>query len=232
MNQERKHGFDTRSCTRSRGFTVIELLIVVAIIGSMAGMATFGLQGFMETQRIRTAARSVSDAFMVARGEAMRTGENHIVVFGQGKLANADADIIVARDGSPSTANCNFATTDIVHRINFEDGVRYGTTSTLAALNRAPDDAGLAVDNIDDGSSFTTAAMNASAPAHWLSFEPDGVPRLFTVSGATCGAQGRPGEAGGAIYVSNGDRDYAIVLAPLGTARVVGWSPSAGGWMN
>ena len=63
-------------------------------------------------------------------------------------------------------------------------------------------------------------------------FEPDGIPRVFTTNGTSCTELGPRGEGGGGIYVTNGRRDYAIVLSPLGTARAVGWNPSSASWMD
>jgi hypothetical protein len=38
------------------------------------------------------------------------------------------------------------------------------------------------------------------------------------------------GTAGGAIYLTNGRRDYAIVLSPLGAVRVHAFESGAGQW--
>ena len=65
-------------------------------------------------------------------------------------------------------------------------------------------------------------------------FQPDGLPRLFTqtMGGGSCDDVGMAGEGGGAIYVTNGRRDYAVVLSHLGTARVHLWIPSTGAWRD
>jgi len=64
-------------------------------------------------------------------------------------------------------------------------------------------------------------------------FQPDGIPRLFTPDGGgNCDAVGLPGLGGGAIYLTNTRRDYAIVLSNVGTTRTHVWIPSAGGWKN
>jgi hypothetical protein len=61
-------------------------------------------------------------------------------------------------------------------------------------------------------------------------FRPDGIPVSFTFSGGTCGQIAGTGSGGGALYITNGERDYAVVLSPLGSARVHLWA--AGAWSS
>ena len=42
----------------------------------------------------------------------------------------------------------------------------------------------------------------------------------------------RPGQGGGAIYVTNGRRDYAVVLSPLGAVRLHAWNVGSGNWQR
>jgi Tfp pilus assembly protein FimT len=214
------------------GLSLIELVVVLVVVSAMVATATVGISEWARDQRIKASARAVSDAFMLARAEAIRTGSSHLVVFGQGALTNADADIVIVNDDRPDLADCSIATSEIVHRDALERGVTWGTTATLAGTTIAPGDQGLAVGNTQNGSSFTTAALDPNTPASWVVFQPDGVPLLFSTNGSSCTQLGIRGEGGGAIYVTNGRRDYAIVLAPLGTSRVLGWNPSSDSWMN
>jgi prepilin-type N-terminal cleavage/methylation domain-containing protein len=214
------------------GMTLIELVIVLAVVAAMLGVAAFGIADWATDQRIKTSARAVSDAFMLGRSEAIRTGNSHLVVFGLGVLPNADADIVIVDDDRPDLADCSIASSEIVHRVNLERGVTWGTTASLAGTTVAPDDPGLAVGNTQNGSSFTTAALDPNTPASWVVFQPDGIPLLFTTNGSACTELGLRGEGGGGIYLTNGRRDYAVVLTPLGTSRVLAWNPDSGNWTN
>lgn len=216
----------------SHGMTLIEIAIVLAIISAAVAVAAFAVNSWVEQQRVKKAARSVADAFLLARGEAIRTGHVHLAVFGVNALANADADIVIVDDGEPDSSDCSIATSEIVHRMQFDTGVTWGTTASLAGTTVAPSDIGIATGNTEDGSSFSTAALDSTVPASWVLFEPDGIPRLFTTSGSACTQVGISGQAGGGIYLTNGSRDYAVVLTPLGTVRVHAWNPSSGSWMN
>ena len=73
---------------------------------------------------------------------------------------------------------------------------------------------------------FTDPAGN---PSRWVVFLPDGMPRAFSTGPFAAGAVGA---GGGAVYVSSGTRDYAVVLAPLGGVRVHSWNRGASAWTN
>jgi prepilin-type N-terminal cleavage/methylation domain-containing protein len=214
------------------GMSLIELVVVLTVVSALLATAALGISSWARDQRVKSSARAVSDAFMLGRAEAIRSGNSHLVVFGSGALANADADINIVNDGRPDLADCSIASSEIVHSVNLEKGVSWGTTPGLAGTTVAPGDQGRAVGNTQHGSSFTTAALDPNTPASWVVFQPDGIPRLFSTNGSTCTEIGIRGEGGGAIYVTNGRRDYAIVLTPLGTSRALGWNPSSNNWMN
>jgi hypothetical protein len=144
----------------------------------------------------------------------------------QGTLG-ATQPIVVVNDGDPTAANCTIDAGEVVHEVGSVQGVGWGTTSSLANTTQAPNDPGLAVSNVPSGSSFTDASLVASNNASWVLFQADGVPRLFTPGAGACAAVGQAGQGGGAIYLSNGRRDFAVLLGPLGTTRVHLWNGSA-----
>lgn len=59
-------------------------------------------------------------------------------------------------------------------------------------------------------------------------FRGDGIPVTFD---AGCNV-GTIGSGNGAVYVTNGDRDYAVVLTALGAVRVHAWNAVEGAWTD
>jgi len=215
---------------REQGITLLEIGIVVVVMGLVSAMAVPALDGLFTDQRVKGAARSVADAFMQGRAEAIRTGNTHLVIF-QGALSSG-APIAIVNDGTPTSANCSVDPGEVVRTISAERDVSWGTSTSLANGTPAPDDPGSAAPAVATGSSFTDASRIPANTATWVLFQPDGLPRLFTPNGTDCGALGVAGQGGGSIYLTNTRRDYAIVLSHLGTSRVHAWDPMADAWRN
>lgn len=214
------------------GMTLLELMVVLALIGALLAFAGSMVGNWSEDQRAATSARSVADAISLARAEAIRTGSNHLVAFNiEAGLAGIDSDIVIVNDGPPATSNCVIEAGEIVHRVALERGVSFGSDPGLANGAVAPDDSGASGNQLA-GSSFTDASSPAVA-ASWVMFGSDGLPRRFTENASTtppCDDVGPIGAAGGAIYLSNGNRDYAVVMTPLGSVRVHRWVSGSGAW--
>jgi type II secretory pathway pseudopilin PulG len=212
--------------------TLLELMVVLALVGAMLAFAGSMVGNWSEDQRAASSARSVADAISLARAEAIRTGSNHIVAFDiEAGLAGIDSDVVIVNDGPPATANCVIDAGEIVHRVALEQGVAFGSDPGLANGAAAPGDAGASGNQLA-GSSFTDGSSPAG-DASWVVFASDGLPRRFTENPSTtppCDDVGPVGDAGGAIYVSNGNRDYAVVMSPLGSVRVHRWESGSGAW--
>jgi len=217
---------------RSRsGMTLIEIIVALVIVAVLAAASAPAFNGMFADQRVKGAARDVADAFMLGRGEAIRTGNTHLVIF-QNALT-ASEPIVIVDDGDPGTSNCTIDSGELKHSWEPVEGISWGTSTALANGAAAPDDPGGSSSTIASGSSFTDADSPAGA-ASWVLFRPDGLPRLFKQAGGggSCDDLGLLGQGGGAIYLTNTRRDYAVVLSHLGTVRVHSWNQGSAGWRN
>jgi len=212
------------------GFTLIEMMIVVAIVGALVALAIPSFQQWSQNQRAKSAIRSLAGTLMHARGEAIRTGNNHIVFFQQDALGANLVDSLgtavpaaVVNDDRPGgpNQNCRIDANETVGVVYAEPGLNWGVQN---ASVRVPTDFGTGA--IGTGSSFTQPGGGGAAT--WVAFRPDGAPIAFAVD-CTLGAVG---SGAGAVYLNNGKRDYAAVLTVLGGIRVHAWNQSTGQWTN
>lgn len=63
-----------RKIRKDRGFTLLELIMVVALMGIVMAYAIPGMQSLLANQRIKSAAFNLITTTMFARGEAVKRG--------------------------------------------------------------------------------------------------------------------------------------------------------------
>jgi prepilin-type N-terminal cleavage/methylation domain-containing protein len=83
INSGRKRKMDTRLKNQS-GFTLIEMMVVVAIIGLMAALAIPNLRGMIQRGKLKAAGREITMDLLLARSRAIATGSSQTVIFDVG----------------------------------------------------------------------------------------------------------------------------------------------------
>lgn len=219
---------------RQSGLTLIEIVVVLGIVGVLMLIAGPVMTRWQDDQRGKGAARSAADLLLLARSEAIRTGNQYVVYFGPpGNVDPAGTDIenseggyapmLALADGAAATANCRIDGGEVFETIPAAQGLAWGVAN---ATVRAPNDNGAAAFAPPQSSGHTFADPGGTARS-WVLFRPDGMPVVFDGAGVNCGDVGITGTGGAALYITNGRRDYAIVLSPLGSVRVHAWDGNA-----
>jgi prepilin-type N-terminal cleavage/methylation domain-containing protein len=218
--------------------TLVEVVVALAILGVLTAIAVPNIAEWSRHQRLKDGARSVGDLLVLARTEAIRTGRRQVVFFGRpgstdpaGNPVEANGEwvpVLVLDDGAPAAPNCVIEAGEDLEGLRAVDGLSWGVTEATA---KVPTDAGAGAfaPTPWDGGTFADAGGN---PVNWLMFGADGLPVTFDGSGSVCGALSPSGGGGGALYLTDGERDYAIVLSPIGGVRVHLWNPSTGAWSS
>lgn len=218
--------------TARAGFTLVEILVAVAIVGIALAIAGPLFTDVQSNQNLKSLTRAAGNRLVQARQLAIQTGNNHIVYLAT--TANTDicgtaledsngvaVPLLVLDDGPPGGGtNCCIDPGETIYTEPAATGVSWGVTRAGA---KNPKDTG--------GGVFTTGATftdPAGVQTRWVMFRPDGVPVGFT----TACAAGQIGSGGGGIYVTNGTRDYAAVMTPLGSLVVRGYAEALGAWSN
>ena len=70
-----------REPMHQRGFTMIEVMIVIAISAVLSLAGGMVLTEWTQSQRVKGTARNMADLALLARGEAIRTGTPHLLFF-------------------------------------------------------------------------------------------------------------------------------------------------------
>jgi len=224
---------------RRSGISLIELIVVLGVVGIVALVSVPFLGRSLRDGGVKATARAVADILQLARSEAIRTGSRHVVFFGPtgtsdpaGRLlvddGGASVPVLAVNDGVPTASNCRVDTGEPTQAVTARGGVIFGVTHATA---RAPTDSGAATFDPPQASG-STFADTLARPVNWVLFRPDGIPVVFTGAGGGCGKMGPIGSGGAAVYLTNGNRDYAIVLNPLGGVRVHHWILGASGWSS
>ena len=109
--------------TNKKGFTLVEVMVVVAILGIIAAIGTTGLLHSLPTMRLKSAARDIFSASMQAKAEAVRRGENVTILFDTANntwLMFLDSDNDEVVDAGETVL---LAATPLPPRVSFDPGL-------------------------------------------------------------------------------------------------------------
>ncbi|VFQ45119.1 GspH/FimT family pseudopilin [Desulfoluna butyratoxydans] len=83
----------------NKGFTLLELMVVVGLITVLAGLAAPEVKQWAASQRLSASVRSIHSAFQLARLEAIKVGGDVVVAFSEGTGPSGTYAAFVDEDG-------------------------------------------------------------------------------------------------------------------------------------
>ena len=150
--------------TRAAGFTVIELLIVLILVGILATIAAPNLRDFVVRNRLKTVASDLHFSLTLARSEAIKRNaavsvEQNGGDWSQGWSVKSGTDTISTQDPYQEIA---------VSTRNAAYGTKSFTSITFSGTGR---------EGSSDGAAFViTAAAHPQIPARCVVIDPSGRP--------------------------------------------------------
>ena len=136
--QRRLHSFFMSKIRKSnQGFTLVELLVVMAIMLVLIGISVSAIPGIRSTYNRRSAVNRVMGAIELARVSALQSGENVYVIMALARDSGVSDDaIIVAGDppfGSPTTGEVFYT-----HWIRLPPNIRFRSSTGTLAVSALP----------------------------------------------------------------------------------------------
>ena len=201
---------------RSRaGFTIFELMVVIAIMGFIAAMAVPSLNRYRLQEATRSNAQILAGAMRTARERAIREGRQWFVLFNApASAAGALARVVQDVDSNwQETAGIDVASDIFLKPGGPMDITPYGQVNTpFPTSPRAQHDQGVGnLGTVVDGSGFPLDPFSGSTG---VGFTPRGIPVSLQTPTAW-------GSGIGAYYLTdNRSNVYAVDVGPLGQIRV------------
>lgn len=215
------------------GYTLVETMFIVAIIGFLATLGLVTLKNFARREDARTAARSVAGVIENARSQAVASGRMTWVVFkepinGVAPFApDQFAAVIADSDNDQQPTAADTITPFVLPAGPREHASLYDTSNSpysyagLPALDESRDVPDGALSGAREG---TTLNIDPVLGVPAIGFTPQGFPvRVGNVNDLGSGA-------GGLYLTDNQSQVLAVVVLPLGDVKTMAFDSSSDKW--
>ena len=149
---------------KKSGFTLLEIVIVVAIIGGLAALGGAQLRQFLPGMHLKAAARELYSNMQKVRMSAIKDNKNWVIVFD-----TANNRYLVCSDNGADGVWSNTADNTIeliVNLLSYKSGVKYGH-GNIPAGNSVPGGA-FPVDEVSYGSNVLSFNSRGTGSAGYV----------------------------------------------------------------
>lgn len=113
-----------------KGFTLVELMVVISIIGILAGIAFVSMMHYRTVIRVNASARDLSGQLRLARAKAVKDGVSIMVNF---TVNPSSPNYQIGRDGAEDGAFDGF-----FHTYYLQPGIKFGYPSGGLLISAVP----------------------------------------------------------------------------------------------
>lgn len=150
---------------KQKGFSILELIVVVAIVAVVTGIFIPVYFSMKPTIRVNGAARQIQGDFMWARMRAVSENNNYVITFGSAGPDLSNNTYYIYDDDDNDFNTVGTETTELVKTVvipNDYQGVGYGYTVSKRT------------DNTTDLTEAVTFNSGGATKPIWFKFEPNG----------------------------------------------------------
>ena len=131
----------------NKGFTIVELVIVLVVMGIMAAIVAPNLLGYLPESRLKNAARDLFSNMQLAKIGAIKNNADWAIVFNVG----AGEYYVCSDDGGDGwTGTGNDTIEETVVLADYGSGVTYGSVTGFSGIDGNPLDNGVTYSTVTD----------------------------------------------------------------------------------